>query len=130
MSTVSSREAPRIVDLVFETSARRAPWRGLWATLLAVGAALGLALLVARAEPSLSDWSAALALRLHEALAQDYALEPLPEPPAPHPPCPLRSWRRRHPARPRLCAAWRQPSAPGRSPPSPRRPPWPRPAPC
>jgi protein TonB len=88
VSTVSSREAPRIVDLVFETSARRAPWRGLWATLLALGAALGLALLVARAEPSLSDWSAALALRLHEALAQDYALEPLPEPPAPAPPAP------------------------------------------
>lgn len=88
MSTFPGSEAPRIVDLVFETTARRAPRRGLWAALLAAGAALGLALLVARAEPSLSDWSAALALRLHEALARDYALEPLPEPPAPRAPAP------------------------------------------
>ncbi|MBK6848409.1 MAG: ferric siderophore ABC transporter substrate-binding protein [Proteobacteria bacterium] len=88
MRTFPGSEAPRIVDLVFETTARRAPRRGLWAALLAAGAALGLALLVARAEPSLSDWSAALALRLHEALARAYALEPLPEPPAPRPPAP------------------------------------------
>jgi protein TonB len=100
LSARDPREVPaapiRIVDAVFERGGRRSSRTVVAAMGIAVAVHMSFWWWARRREPSLEEWSAALAARIHTELARREVVELLPPPPrapapqTPEPPAPRR----------------------------------------